>query len=123
MRNINPNKLFKIIIQHTVDSKCSGTVVQNSKNILIEAIPGDAPPLLEGRTTNYESWEYSFTAGKWVKTKAYILGGLTVDLLRPNEIKVIHDYVSLLPGNIYLEWSISKKGNIYFYEYLELPPS
>jgi len=54
MRNINPNKLFKIIIQHTVDSKCSGTVVQNSKNILIEAIPGDAPPLLEGRTTNYE---------------------------------------------------------------------
>ena len=58
----------KIIIQHTIDAKYSGTILMENDNVIIETIPGDAPPLLEGRTSNYECWEYSY---RWIRVKTY----------------------------------------------------
>ncbi len=48
----------KIVLQHTVDAKCSGVSMKDDERIIIETIIGDALPLLQGETSNFESWNY-----------------------------------------------------------------
>ena len=40
--------------------------------IIIETIPGDAPPLLQGETSNFESWSYYLDEKKWSKSRSYM---------------------------------------------------
>lgn len=110
----------KIVIQHTVDAKCSGAILKEKEHITIEAIFGDAPPLLEGRVTNYEKWIFNFKSRTWKKKKAHKCGDKEVAVLTPDDIQKLEVYVSRLPSDIYLEWSISKSGKLYFYEYCKL---
>lgn len=110
----------KIVIQHTVDAKCSGAILKEKEHVTIEAILGDAPPLLEGRVTNYEKWVFNFKSRRWKKKKAYKCGDKELTVLTPKDTRLLEGYVKTLPDNAYLEWSISKSGKLYFYEYCEL---
>jgi len=111
----------RIIVQHTVDAKCSGALLKEYENAIIVAIPGDAPPLLEGVTTNYEKWVFTLNDKTWVKERAYRLRDEEINILTQKDIKNIEHYVrALTRDNTYLEWSISKRGKLYFYEYYEL---
>ena len=113
----------KIVVQHTVDARCSGVMLKENGHITIEAIPGDAPPLLEGEVTNYEKWVLRARARKprrWEKEKVYTYGDKEVAILGPKDVQKLEAYTELLPGNTYLEWSISKSGKLYFYEYCKL---
>jgi len=113
----------KIVIQHTVDARCSGTILTDRDMIIVEIVLGDAPPLLEGHTVNYESWEYS-TAKSWLKKRAYTLRGNEQHILSEMELRTLHRYARALPPLVYVEWSIAGNETVYFYEYTEfLKPS
>jgi hypothetical protein len=110
----------KIVIQHTVDAKCSGAILKEKEHVTIEAILGDAPPLLEGRVTSYEKWVFNFKSRRWKKEEAYMCGDEELTVLTPDDIQKLEVYVGRLPSDSYLEWSISKSGKLYFYEYCKL---
>jgi len=105
----------KLIIQHTVDARCSGTILKENDNTVIETVFGDAPPLLEGMVSNYERW--TFSGGKWVKEKAYQTNNKEMRILNSKDLQTFECYIKKLPSSAYLEWSISKNGKLYFYEY------
>lgn len=113
--------LERIILQHTVDAKCSGVTMKDNGRIIIETIPGDAPPLLQGETSNFESWSYYLDEKKWSKNRSYMDNEKEVQILTDIESNSLLKSMSGFKKNIYLEWSISKKGEIFYYEYLELP--
>jgi len=102
-----------IFIQHTVDANCSGSIIKEKDRIIIETIPGDAPELLEGRTNDFEIWMKTI---KWNNIRRHSSG----EILNIKMIKNIEDMIMNFPNNSYFEWSISKNGKIYFYEYLLL---
>jgi hypothetical protein len=111
----------KIILQYTIDAKCSGAVIED-KNIIIEAIPGDAPPLLEGTTRNVERWIYETAVNKIHKDQSFLSeDGKESAILSSRDLNILKRYVKraidAATGKIYLEWSMSKNGQIYFYEY------
>jgi len=110
----------KIVVQHTVDARCSGTILKEYEDIIVEAIFGDAPPLLEGKLTNYETWIFFLMHRRWKKEKAYTCGDREVVVLTTSDIQTLEGYAKFLVSNTYLEWSISKSGKFYFYEYLKL---
>ena len=110
----------KIIIQHTVDARCSGTILKEHGETIVETIFGDAPPLLEGQATDYETWIFSRFSKRWKKVKKYKHDDKKVEVLTPSDIQTLEKYIKLLIGTVYLEWSISKSGKLYFYEYLNL---
>ena len=111
----------KIIVQHTVDARCSGAVLKEKDKIIIEAIPGDAPPLLEGETSTYEKWVYSRGLGSWKKERNFFQGDAQVAVLTTKDLNILHKFVEIVRGtDVYLEWSIAKNGKPYFYEYSEL---
>lgn len=111
----------KIILQHTVDAKCSGVTMKDNGRIIIETIKGDAPPLLQGETSNFESWSYYLDEKKWSKNRSYMRNKKDVQILTDIECNSLLKSMIDFNKNIYLEWSISKKGEIFYYEYLELP--
>lgn len=104
----------KIIIQHTVDARCSGTILSEDQKLILEIIPGDAPLLLEGKTSNYESWQFTY---KWNRVKSYQINQKSITILNEDELNNFIKYLSKIEDNSYLEWSISKNGKLYFYEY------
>jgi hypothetical protein len=110
----------KIIIQHTVDAKCSGTILKENDHAVVETILGDAPPLLDGLVSDYERWVFLLLAREWKKEKEYRFGGEEVSILSCEDLRTLERYIDLLPNHAYAEWSISKSGKIYFYEYYEL---
>jgi len=110
----------KIVIQHTVDARCSGTILKENDHATIEAIFGDAPPLLEGQTSDYERWVFFLRRGRWKKERAYTRGDGEVVVLTLKDLQTFEGYVKLMPNKVYLEWSISKQGELYFYEYYKL---
>ncbi|VVB96339.1 Uncharacterised protein [uncultured archaeon] len=110
----------KIILQHTIDAKCSGVTMKDNERIIIETIPGDAPPLLQGETSNFESWIYYLDENEWLKNRSYIHNEREVRILTDIELNSLLKSVIDFKKNIYLEWSISKTGQIFYYEYLEL---
>lgn len=109
-----------IIVQHTIDARCSGTILKENDSSIIEAIFGDAPPLLEGYVTNYERWVFSPVFGGWNKERGYIESNEERPVLTQVDLQKLEKYLKLLPRNVYLEWSISKSGKQYFYEYCRL---
>ncbi len=111
----------KIILQHTVDAKCSGVTMKDNGRIIIESIPGDAPPLLQGETSNFESWSYYLDENKWSKNRSFVHDEKEIRILTDIERNSLLKSVTEFKKNIYLEWSISKIGQIFYYEYLELP--
>ena len=110
----------KVIIQHTVDAKASGTILKERNYATVEVVVGDAPRLLEGRTTNYERWIFDLNSGKWNKDKNYIFDSKIKTILNPEELRKLEKYIKVLPNGVYLEWSLSKNGKLYFYEYTRL---
>jgi phosphohistidine swiveling domain-containing protein len=100
----------KLIVQHVVDARCSGVMLKDSGNIEVEVVQGDAPSLLEGQTSNVERWTYRGSWEKETETHERILGEKDLDLLLEHSKRV--------PGNSYLEWSLSKNGTFYFYEFV-----
>ncbi|MFZ3058740.1 MAG: hypothetical protein WA102_03280 [Candidatus Methanoperedens sp.] len=111
----------KIILQHTVDAKCSGVTMKDNGRIILETVPGDAPPLLQGETSNFESWSYYLDENKWLKSRSYMYNEREVQILTDIERGSLLKSVIKFKKNVYLEWSISKVGQIFYYEYLELP--
>ena len=111
----------KIIIQHTIDAKCSGVTMKDNERIIIETIPGDAPPLLQGETSNFESWSYYLDENKWSRNRSYMYNKKEVRILTDIERESLLKSAIRFKKNVYLEWSISKKGEIFYYEYVELP--
>lgn len=110
----------KVVVQHTVDARCSGTLIKEKEYAIVEAIFGDAPPLLEGVAENCESWTFLFKSKRWKKERTYGHGDEEKAVLTTEDFKLFEDYIRTLPSNTYLEWSISKSGKLYFYEYLKL---
>ncbi|MCZ7384626.1 MAG: hypothetical protein O8C63_07745 [Candidatus Methanoperedens sp.] len=110
----------KIILQHTVDAKCSGVTMKDNGRIILETVPGDAPPLLQGETSNFESWSYYLDENKWLKSRSYTYNDGEVQILTDIELNSLLKSVIKFKKNVYLEWSISKVGQIFYYEYLEL---
>ena len=102
-----------IIIQHTVDAKCSGTVLK-TEGCVLEAVGGDAPLLLDGRVRSTERWQLLPTL------RLLSRNSLESELISASEMVVLNKFVDRLPQNSYLEWSLSKRGNFYFYEYSRL---
>jgi hypothetical protein len=107
----------KVVVQHTVDARCSGTILKESDHAVIEAIFGDAPPLLEGKITNYEKWLFYVKTRGWKKEKACLLEGEEVTVLTLENLELFEKYIKNLPNYTYLEWSISQNDKLYFYEY------
>jgi len=110
----------KVIVQHTVDARCSGTVLKESGQATIEAILGDAPPLLEGEATSYEKWVFHLKTRMWEKERTCRLENREVVVLTPECLELFEKYIKSVPDHTYLEWSISKNGKLYFYEYYSL---
>lgn len=110
----------KIIIQHTVDARCSGAILKEDDSCVLEAIPGDAPPLLEGHVVNYEKWIFFLKSGKWTKEKTYRVGENERLVLVSEDLQRFEKYIGALSNKAYLEWSISKCGELFFYEYCKL---
>jgi len=110
----------KVVVQHTVDARCSGTILKEREYTIVEAIFGDAPPLLEGVANNYESWVFLLGSKRWKKERTYGHGDEEKAVLTPDDLKLFENYIRTLLSNAYLEWSISKSGKLYFYEYLKL---
>lgn len=110
----------KIVVQHTVDARCSGTLLRENDHAVIEAIFGDAPSLLEGEACNYEKWVFFSKLREWKKERVYTCDGKGLAVLATNDIQAFDEYLRLLAGNVYLEWSISKCGELFFYEYCKL---
>lgn len=107
----------KIIIQQTVDARCSGTILKETDKTIIETIFGDAPPLLEGRTTNYEKWIFSPKSNTWKQEKKYLANEHAKPILNGADRCKFEKCLENLPEEVYLEWSISKNDRIMFYEY------
>lgn len=107
----------KIVVQHTIDARCSGTVLKENDFSIVEAILGDAPPLLEGETVNYEKWIFHLKTWRWEKEKKHMWENKEATVLTPKNLELFEKYIRNLPTNAYLEWSISKSGKLYFYEY------
>lgn len=105
----------KIIIQHTVDARCSGALLKEAEEVILETIPGDAPPLLEGSTTDYEKWVL-YKGAKWMKEKNYFSLGKETEVLTAEELYTFSVIVGKIPRFTYLEWSISKNRKLYVYE-------
>ncbi len=101
---------IKLIIQHVVDAKCSGVLLKSADELSVEVVRGDAPSLLEGRTGDIERWTYT---GTWNKESE--MGGI----LSEGDRALILKYARLVPEYSYLEWSLSKIGKLYFYEYMQ----
>ena len=101
----------KLIIQHVVDARCSGVMLKGSDKISVEVVHGDAPSLLEGKTPNIERWKYR---GQWEKENE-----IREKILNEKELDSLLDYSNRVPDYSYLEWSLSKKGNLYFYEFMK----
>lgn len=110
----------KIVVQHTVDARCSGTILKENDRAIIEAIFGDAPPLLEGEAADYERWIFLSKLGRWKKERVYIQDDKERAVLTPKDIQTFEGYIRRLPSNVYMEWSISRSGKLYFYEYSKL---
>ena len=115
----------KIILQYTIDAKSSGAIIGNDR-IVIEAIPGDNPELLEGKTRNIERWEYDYQGNSIFKKVSYTENGKPTPVLSTSDLSKLIYYIRKAIENannkkIYLEWSISKDGDLYFYEYREIP--
>ncbi len=110
----------KIILQHTVDAKCSGVTMKDNGKIIIETVPGDAPPLLQGETSNFESWIYYLDENMWSKNRSCMYNEKEIRILTDIELTSLLKSVIELKKNAYFEWSISKNGQIFYYEYLEL---
>ena len=103
----------KFIIQHVVDAKCSGVMLKNSSGIIAEIVLGDAPSLLEGKTSNIERWIYR--NNEWgLESEEY-----EEKILNEHHLNKLVKYSKLVPDDSYLEWSLSKDGNFYFYEFME----
>jgi phosphohistidine swiveling domain-containing protein len=102
-----------LILQHVIDARASGTVLLQD-NVLVEAITGDAPELLEGRSSNSESWlihhDGTISASDISKNK----------ILDSNALLRFRSLIEKIDQRAYLEWSFSKDGTIYFYEFSEL---
>lgn len=99
------------IINHCINPKCSGTIMKIDSSIIIECLEGELAPLVEGRVTP-EIWETGFN-GKWESVRS-------LGVLKWNDLNIFYRYINTLTHSCILEWSISKSGNIYFYEFLEL---
>jgi len=112
--------LSKIIVQHTVDARCSGAIIKEGSSVTIEAVPGDAPPLLEGSALSYERWTLSLDQFEWRKEKSYFNRNVMTEVLTHEDCKKLGKYINCLPDKAYLEWSISKNGKPFFYEYCKL---
>ena len=110
----------KIVVQHTVAARCSGTILKENDCVTIEAIFGDAPPLLGGEVTNYETWIFHLQSRRWKKERTFVQEDEEVAVLTPRGLELLEGYVKTLPDNTYLEWSISKNDKLYFYEYCKL---
>lgn len=113
----------KIIIQHTVDARCSGAILKEEESCIVETVPGDAPPLLEGQTTEYEKWIFSLKTHKWMKGRTYGSGNSEKPILFPEDLQKFETFIRLLNDRVYLEWSISRCGKLFFYEYCKLNKS
>ncbi|MCK4351809.1 hypothetical protein KAW65_00185 [candidate division WOR-3 bacterium] len=114
----------KIIIMHTIDARCSGVIELQDQQVIIETIPGDNPPLLEGRTNNIERWQWLFFLNRdpRVPISSYMdTNNQERRLLSFSDINIFKKYLRYFSDRkwVYLEWSIAKNGNLYFYEYLE----
>lgn len=107
----------KIIVQHTVDAKCSGGIVKEHFFASVECLYGDAPPLLEGTTNNFESWRLNLENGAWKIERNYILNGNKTIILTRQELRTFSQFIQKLPSPSYVEWSISANGKFYFYEF------
>ena len=110
----------KVVVQHTVDARCSGTILKEREYAVVEAIFGDAPPLLEGVANNYESWVFLLESKRWKKEITHGHGDEEKAVLTTEDLKLFEDCIKTILSNTYLEWSISKGGKFYFYEYLKL---
>ena len=110
----------KIVVQHTVDARCSGAVLKEDNCCVVETIPGDAPPLLEGHSTDFERWGFQLTTGEWKKERIYKMGDKKESVLSQGDLKKLEKYLRMLPCNAYVEWSISKRDKLLFYEYCKL---
>jgi hypothetical protein len=110
----------KIIIQHTVDARCSGAILREGISVTVETVPEDAPPLLEGFALSYEQWILSLETFEWKKEKNYSENGKETEVLTYENLKKLERYITSLPDKSYLEWSISKNGKPFFYEYCKL---
>jgi hypothetical protein len=95
--------------------------MKDNERIIIETIPGDAPPLLQGETSNFESWSYYLYENKLLKNRSFKHNEKEVRILTDIERNSLLKSAIDFKKNVYLEWSISKKGDIFYYEYLELP--
>jgi len=100
----------KLIVQHVVDARCSGVMIKDRDKIEVEVVQGDAPSLLEGQTSNIERWTYRGLWEKENETHEKILDETDLDSLL--------NHSNLVPDYSYLEWSLSKNGTFYFYEFM-----
>jgi hypothetical protein len=112
--------LCRILVQHTIDARCSGTILREADSCVIEAIPGDAPALLEGWATDYERLNFSLASKKWTKEKLFLENGKERTVLTKRDLQKLERYLEVLPPDVYSEWSISKRGGLFFYEYCKL---
>jgi hypothetical protein len=101
----------KLIVQHVVDARCSGEMLKDSKKITIEAVHGGAPSLLEGKIPSIERRTY---LGSWKKEDE-----IDEKILDEHDLNLLLKYSRLVPEYSYLEWSLSKKGIFYFYEFIK----
>ena len=99
------------LINHCIDPKYSGTIMKIDSTIIIECLEGELAPLVEGRVTP-EIWEKNLN-DKWENVRS-------LGVLKRNDLNKFSEYINILTHNCILEWSVSKSGNIYFYEFLEL---
>ncbi len=99
----------KLIIQHVIDAKCSGVILKDYKTV-VEIVKGDAPSLLEGKTIDIDKWIYVDNEWKHENTKQRFLN--------TKDLEVLAEYIKTMPEYSYFEWSLSKKGNFYFYEFM-----
>jgi hypothetical protein len=109
----------KIIVQDTIDARSSGAMLREDNRCIVETIPGDAPALLEGKTDSYESWEYSLFSKSWNQKCSFLVDGKIYPILIPSDRETFERIIAKIPNNSYLEWSISKSNNIFFYEFMQ----
>lgn len=100
---------IKLIIQHVVDAKCSGVILKDYKTV-VEVVKGDAPTLLEGKTMDIDRWVYVNNEWRNANTKQRFLNN--------KDLEALVEYINIMPEHSYFEWSLSKKGNFYFYEFM-----
>lgn len=109
----------KVILQYTIDAKCSGTVLKEFETAIIQVVPGDLVGLLNGTLSNPEDWICEIFRNNWIKKDSFIKDDNELELLNNNDRDSLLFYIKRLRGKAYLEWSITKNGDLYFYEYSE----